>query len=89
MSYSPPPLPPIDWAALVAELEAQAGKALGNRAQKITDVLAAADRSYAGIDAAIDQIRRMRIFLVDRERLEQLAHKMKERLTTRAGPAPG
>jgi outer membrane biosynthesis protein TonB len=79
-----PPMPAggqqLDWAPIVAELQAMAEDALGNRARKVKDILGAADPSQAGIEAAIDQIPSISLLFVDSSRLEQLAQEMRARL---------
>jgi hypothetical protein len=72
--------PQLDWALIVAELQAMAEDALGNRARKVKDILGAADPSMAGIEAAIDQIPSISLLFVDSSRLEQLAQEMRARL---------
>lgn len=72
--------PQPDWAAIVAELQAMAEDALGNRARKVKDILGAADPSIAGIEAAIDQVPSISLLFVDSSRLEQLAQEMRARL---------
>ncbi|HEY0831853.1 MAG TPA: DUF4388 domain-containing protein [Candidatus Dormibacteraeota bacterium] len=72
--------PQLDWATIVAELQAMAEDALGNRARKVKDILGAADPSLAGIEAAIDQIPSISLLFVDSSRLEQLAQEMRARL---------
>jgi hypothetical protein len=72
--------PQLDWAAIVAELQAMAEDALGNRARKVKDILGGADPSLAGIEAAIDQIPSISLLFVDSSRLEQLAQEMRARL---------
>ena len=72
--------PQLDFAAIVSELQAMADDALGNRARKVKDILAAADPSVQGIEAAIDQIPSISLLFVDSSRLEQLAQEMRARL---------
>ena len=72
--------PQLDWAAIVAELQAMAEDALGNRARKVKDILGAADPSISGIEAAIDQVPSISLLFVDSSRLEQLAQEMRARL---------
>jgi uncharacterized protein DUF4388 len=72
--------PQLDWTAIVAELQAMAEDALGNRARKVKDILGAADPSLPGIEAAIDQIPSISLLFVDSSRLEQLAQEMRARL---------
>ncbi len=72
--------PQLDWAAIVAELQAMAEDALGNRARKVKDILGAAEPSLSGIEAAIDQIPSISLLFVDSSRLEQLAQEMRARL---------
>jgi hypothetical protein len=70
----------LDWAAIVAELQAMAEDSLGNRARKVKDILGAADPSIPGIEAAIDQVPSISLLFVDSSRLEQLAQEMRARL---------
>ncbi|HKW71482.1 MAG TPA: DUF4388 domain-containing protein [Candidatus Dormibacteraeota bacterium] len=72
--------PQFDATVIVAELQAMADDALGNRARKVKDILGAADPSHAGIEAAIDQIPSISLLFVDSSRLEQLAQEMRARL---------
>jgi hypothetical protein len=72
--------PQLDWAAIVAELQAMAEDSLGNRARKVKDILGAADPSLPGIEGAIDQIPSISLLFVDSSRLEQLAQEMRARL---------
>jgi hypothetical protein len=72
--------PQLDWTSIVAELQAMAEDALGNRARKVKDILGAADPSLSGIEAAIDQIPSISLLFVDSSRLEQLAQEMRARL---------
>ena len=72
--------PQFDSNSIVAELQAMAEDALGNRARKVKDILGAADPSLAGIEAAIDQIPSISLLFVDSSRLEQLAQEMRARL---------
>jgi hypothetical protein len=72
--------PQLDWGAIVAELQAMAEDALGNRARKVKDILGAADPSLGGVEAAIDQIPSISLLFVDSSRLEQLAQEMRARL---------
>jgi len=74
------PGPQLDWTSIVAELQAMAEDALGNRARKVKDILGAADPSLAGIESAIDQIPSISLLFVDSSRLEQLAQEMRARL---------
>jgi hypothetical protein len=82
---TPPPSrsasgPQLDWTSIVAELQAMAEDALGNRARKVKDILGAADPSLVGIESAIDQIPSISLLFVDSSRLEQLAQEMRARL---------
>jgi hypothetical protein len=72
--------PQLDWASIVAELQAMAEESLGNRARKVKDILGAAEQSLGGIEAAIDQIPSISLLFVDSSRLEQLAQEMRARL---------
>jgi hypothetical protein len=72
----------VDWDQVVADLQQVTEEQLGNRSRKVKDVLAAADRSQAGIEAAIDQIPSISILFVDATRLEALANDLRARLQT-------
>ena len=72
--------PQLDWASIVAELQAMAEDSLGNRARKVKDILGGADPSLPGIEAAIDQVPSISLLFVDSSRLEQLAQEMRARL---------
>ena len=84
MQVAPTTPPPAsgqrDWSPVVAELQAMAEDALGNRARKVKDILGAADPSMAGLEGAIDQIPSISLLFVDSSRLEQLAQEMRARL---------
>jgi hypothetical protein len=91
MSDESDPAAPADWTALLDDLHALAVASLGKRSQKVINVLAAADQSETGIEAAIDQIEGMRVTFVDPVRLADLADAMKVVLATHTGqqlPAP-
>jgi hypothetical protein len=72
----------VDWDQVVSDLQQVTEEQLGNRSRKVKDVLAAADRSQAGIEAAIDQIPSISILFVDASRLEALANDLRSRLQT-------
>jgi hypothetical protein len=72
----------VDWDQVVADLQQVTEEQLGNRSRKVKDVLAAADRSQAGVEAAIDQIPSISILFVDASRLEALANDLRARLQT-------
>jgi hypothetical protein len=72
----------VDWDHVVSDLQQVTEEQLGNRSRKVKDVLAAADRSQAGIEAAIDQIPSISILFVDAARLEALANELRSRLQT-------
>jgi hypothetical protein len=69
-----------DVEQLLAELMQMTDEALGNRARKVKDVLAAAERSRAGLESAIDQIPGISILFVDASRLESLANDLRAKL---------
>jgi hypothetical protein len=69
-----------DWDQVVIDLQQVTEEQLGNRSRKVKDVLAAAERSQAGIEAAIDQIPSISILFVDASRLEALANDLRARL---------
>jgi hypothetical protein len=69
-----------DVEQLMAELMQMTDEALGNRARKVKDVLAAAERSRPGLESAIDQIPGISILFVDASRLESLANDLRAKL---------
>jgi hypothetical protein len=71
-----------DVEQLMGELMQMTDEALGNRARKVKDVLAAAERSRPGLESAIDQIPGISILFVDASRLEALANDLRARLQT-------
>jgi hypothetical protein len=75
----------VDWEAAINDLQAMTEDALGNRSRKVKDVLTSAERSQAGLEAAIDQIPTISILFVDSSRLEQLANDLKAKLHTYTG----
>jgi hypothetical protein len=78
---APPRVPP-DWDLVVADLQASTEEALGNRSRKVKDVLASAERSQLGIEAAINQIPTISILFVDSSRLEALAADLRGKLNS-------
>jgi hypothetical protein len=79
------PVPNVDWEAIVNELQAMTEDALGNRSRKVKDVLASAERSPAGLDAAIQQVPTISILFVDSSRLEALAGDLRTKLHSYLG----
>ncbi|MGH7868873.1 MAG: hypothetical protein ACREP9_14880, partial [Candidatus Dormibacteraceae bacterium] len=69
--------PPIDWEAVIGELQQSTEQALGNRARKVKEILGGADRTQSGIESAIDQIPQVSILFVDTARLEELAGELR------------
>ena len=72
----------VDWDHVIADLQQVSDEQLGNRSRKVKDVLAGAERSQAGVEAAIDQIPSISILFVDASRLEALANDLRARLQT-------
>lgn len=70
----------VDWEDAVAQLQQLAEDSLGNRSRKVKDILAAAERSRAGLERAIDEIPTISLLFVDSSRLEALAQEMRTRL---------
>jgi hypothetical protein len=84
-SYAAPPQGApggVDVDQLVAELMQMTDEALGNRARKVKDILASAERSRPGLDGAIDQIPGISILFVDASRLESLANDLRTKLNS-------
>jgi hypothetical protein len=75
----------IDWEAVINDLQQMTEDALGNRSRKVKDVLAAAEPSQAGVEAAIDQVPTISILFVDSSRLEALANDLRARLRNHTG----
>jgi hypothetical protein len=70
----------LGWEEVVAELQSMTEQALGSRAKKVKDILAQADRSRAGLEAAIDSIPGLSMLFVDASRLKALAGDLRSRL---------
>jgi hypothetical protein len=70
----------LDWEQVLQDLQTMAEEALGNRARKVKDILAAAERSQAGVEGAISQIPNISLLFVDSSRLELLAKDMQAKL---------
>ena len=91
-SIEEPPQPrvtqPVDWPALISELQALAEDRLGKRAKKINDLLGSAGLSRKGIEAAIGRIETIELQSVDPVRLGDLAYEMKVRFAAHAGTPP-
>ena len=85
---SPDPPEPIDWADVLTDLQAMADYRLGRHSQRIKDVLATAELSDAGIDAAIKRIPSVTVPFVDPVRLGDLAYEMGVRLAARTQRPP-
>jgi hypothetical protein len=81
----PPAASSVDWEAAINDLQSMTEDALGNRSRKVKDVLGSADRTRAGLEAAIDQIPTISILFVDSSRLEALANDLRAKLTTYTG----
>ena len=84
----PTGIPSADWPAIVAELQVMAQEELGERARKVTEMLATAEQSAAGLEAAIDRTARTPLVFVDQARMDGLAYSMKARLAARLGLPP-
>lgn len=84
---APPPqtAEAIDLEQVVADLMQMTDEALGNRSRKVKDVLAAAERTPAGLEAAIAQIPQISILFVDASRLESLANELRAKLHSHLG----
>jgi hypothetical protein len=75
----------VDWEVAINDLQSMTEDALGNRSRKVKDVLGSADRTQAGLEAAIDQIPTISILFVDSSRLEALANDLRAKLSTYTG----
>jgi len=83
-----PPDDPIDWGSLIEVFQAFATSRFGKRAKKINGLLASADHSLAGIQAALKQIDHLTIIFVDPVAIDDLVYKMEQHLATEAGIDP-
>ncbi|MGH7777232.1 MAG: hypothetical protein ACREPI_08660, partial [Candidatus Dormibacterales bacterium] len=70
----------VDWEQVITELQLMAEEALGNRARKVKEILAGAERSRPGVEEAIGQVPSISLLFVDSSRLEGLAQDMKVKL---------
>ena len=70
----------VDWEQVITELQLMAEEALGNRARKVKEILAGAERSRQGVEEAIAQVPSISLLFVDSSRLEGLAEDMRVKL---------
>jgi outer membrane biosynthesis protein TonB len=71
-----------NWEAVVEELQGMADRALGARSRKVKDLLGSAERSQAGIEAAVSQVSQISLLFVDSALLVKLEQDMRAQLQT-------
>ena len=71
-----------DWEAVVEDLQGMADRALGARSRKVKDLLGSAERSQAGIEAAVAQVSQISLLFVDSALLVKLEQDMRAQLQT-------
>ena len=69
-----------NWDAVVEELQGLADKALGARSRKVKDLLGSAERSQAGVEAAVAQVSQISLLFVDSALLVKLEQDMRAQL---------
>ena len=88
---APPPAPSApapsgrgapNWEAVVEDLQGMADRALGARSRKVKDLLGSAERSQAGIEAAVAQVSQISLLFVDSALLVKLEQDMRAQLQT-------
>jgi len=72
--------PALNWDAVVEELQGLADKALGARSRKVKDLLGSAERSQAGVEAAVAQVSQISLLFVDSALLVKLEQDMRAQL---------
>ena len=72
--------PAPNWDAVVEELQGLADKALGARSRKVKDLLGSAERSQAGVEAAVAQVSQISLLFVDSALLVKLEQDMRAQL---------
>jgi hypothetical protein len=72
--------PASNWDAVVEELQGLADKALGARSRKVKDLLGSAERSQAGVEAAVAQVSQISLLFVDSALLVKLEQDMRAHL---------
>jgi outer membrane biosynthesis protein TonB len=73
---------PANWDAVVEDLQAMADRALGARSRKVKDLLGSAERSQAGVEAAVAQVSQISLLFVDSALLVKLEQDMRAQLQT-------
>jgi hypothetical protein len=71
-----------NWEAVVEDLQGMADRALGARSRKVKDLLGSAERSQAGIEAAVAQVSQISLLFVDSALLVKLEQDMRTQLQT-------
>jgi hypothetical protein len=72
--------PAPNWDSVVEELQGLADKALGARSRKVKDLLGSAERSQAGVEAAVAQVSQISLLFVDSALLVKLEQDMRAQL---------
>ena len=71
-----------NWEAVVEDLQGMADRALGARSRKVKDLLGSAERSQAGVEAAVAQVSQISLLFVDSALLVKLEQDMRAQLQT-------
>ena len=69
-----------NWDAVVEDLQGLADRALGARSRKVKDLLGSAERSQAGVEAAVAQVSQISLLFVDSALLVKLEQDMRAQL---------
>src|SRR5205823_12546594 len=71
-----------NWDSVVEDLQGMADRALGARSRKVKDLLGSAERSQAGVEAAVAQVSQISLLFVDSALLVKLEQDMRAQLQT-------
>jgi hypothetical protein len=74
--------PAPNWDSVVEDLQGMADHALGARSRKVKDLLGSAERSQAGVEAAVAQVSQISLLFVDSALLVKLEQDMRAQLQT-------
>jgi hypothetical protein len=72
--------PAPNWDSVVEDLQGMADRALGARSRKVKDLLGSAERSQAGVEAAVAQVSQISLLFVDSALLVKLEQDMRAQL---------
>jgi len=71
---------PLNWDAIVEDLQGLADNALGARSRKVKDLLGSAERTQMGVESAVAQVSQISLLFVDSALLVKLEQDMRAQL---------